>query len=59
LVGVATFYRLGVSSKVVMGVVNTSKACGVLDIKVTSLPIPIWCGVRGKIVDMDSKYYNL
>jgi hypothetical protein len=36
LVGAMTFCQLGVSSKVVMGVVNTFEACGVFDIKITS-----------------------
>jgi hypothetical protein len=36
LVGVIVFYWLGVFPKVAMGVVSTSKACRVLDIKVIS-----------------------
>jgi hypothetical protein len=36
LVGVVTLCQLGVSSKVIMGVVNTFDACGVLDTKVIS-----------------------
>ncbi len=47
------------SSKVVMGVVNTFEACEVLEIKVTSWPMPIWCGVRGTLIDMNSKDSNL
>ncbi len=47
------------SSKVIMGVINTFEACGVLDIKVTSWPIPIWCGVRGTLIEMNSKDFNL
>jgi hypothetical protein len=31
----------------------------VLNIKVTSWPIPIWCGVIGTLVDMNSKDFNL
>jgi len=40
-VGAIVFYQSCMSSKVVMGVVNTSKACKVFDVKVTSQPIPI------------------
>jgi len=40
-IGATIFYWLGVFSKVAMGVVNTSEACGVLDIKVTFWPMPI------------------
>jgi hypothetical protein len=38
-----------------MGVMNTSETCGVLEIKVISEPIPIWCGVRGKLANKNSK----
>ncbi len=47
------------SSKVVMGVVNTFEVCKVFDIKVTSWPIPIWCGVRNTLVVMNSSDSNL
>jgi hypothetical protein len=38
---------------------ETSKACGVLDIKVISWPISIWCGVSGKLLDKNSKGFTL
>jgi hypothetical protein len=38
-----------------MDVVNTSEACGVLEIKVISWPIPIRCGVKGKLAYKNSK----
>ncbi len=38
-----------------MGVVNTLKACRVLEIKIISWPIPIWCGVKSKLEDKNSK----
>ncbi len=44
-----------VSSNVAMGVVNISKACGVLIIKIIFWPIPIWYGVRGKIASRNFK----
>ncbi len=53
------FYWPSMSSKVAMGVVYTSEACGVFDIKVTSWTMPIWCGVKGTLVDKNSKYSNL
>jgi hypothetical protein len=59
LVGTTSFYQSCVSSKVVTSVINTFEACGVLNIKVTSWPIPIWCGVKGTLVDMNSKDSNL
>jgi len=56
LVGaIVTFCQLNVSSKVVMGVVNTFETYMVLIIKVISWPIPIWCGVRGKVANRNSK----
>ncbi len=58
-VDTTVFCQLGVFLKVIMGVVNTFETCGVLEIKVTSWPIPIWYGVKGTLVDMNSKYYNL
>ncbi len=58
-VGTTSFYRSSVSLKVVTSVINTFEACGVLNIKVTFWPIPIWCGVRGTLVDMNSKDSNL
>jgi hypothetical protein len=42
-----------------MGVVNTSEACEVLGIKITSWRIPIWCGVRGKLANKNFKDSNL
>ncbi len=36
LVGAIAFYQPGVSSKVVLGVVNAFELCGVLDIKIIS-----------------------
>ncbi len=42
-----------------MGVVYTSEACEVFDIKITSWPIPIWCGVKGTLVDRNYKDLNL
>jgi hypothetical protein len=44
-------YWSSVFSKVAMGVVNTSKACGVFEIKTISWPIPIWHGVKSKLID--------
>ncbi len=34
-------------------------ACRVFDIKITSWPIPIWCGVRSTLVDKNSKDSNM
>jgi hypothetical protein len=34
LIGIVVFYQLGTFSNVAIGVVNTSEACEVLDIKV-------------------------
>ncbi len=48
-----------VSSKATMGVMYALEACEVFNIKVTSWPIPIWCGVRGTLVDKNSKDFNL
>jgi len=42
-----------------MGVVNTFEACGVFDIRVTSLLIPIWWGVGSTLVDKKFEDYNL
>ncbi len=58
-VNVVVFYRLGVFSKVVMGIMNTSKACKVIEIRVISIPIPIWCGVKSNLIDKNSKYLIL
>jgi hypothetical protein len=44
-----------VSTKVVVGVVNTFYAWSVLEIKVFSRPTPIWSGVKGIIIN---KNYN-
>jgi hypothetical protein len=54
-VNAVVLYQSSVSSKVVMGVMNTSKACEVIEIKIISWPINIWCGARGKLVDKNSK----
>ncbi len=53
------FCQSSVSSKVFMGVVNTFETCMVLDIKITSWPIHIECGVKSTLIDMNSKYSNL
>jgi hypothetical protein len=53
-IGVIAFCYPSVFSKVIIGVVNTFEACEVLDIKKTSWLIPIWCGVRSKLIDMNS-----
>jgi hypothetical protein len=42
-----------------MGVVYTSEACRVFDIKISSWPIPIWCGVKGTLVDKNYKDLNI
>ncbi len=42
-----------------MGVVNTSKACEVLKIKIISWPIPIWHGVKGKLIDKNFEDFAL
>jgi hypothetical protein len=52
---VVIFCQSIVSSKVVMGFMNTSEACKVLEIKVISWLKPICCGVRNKLVDKNSK----
>ncbi len=59
LIGDVDFWWSGVSSKVITGVVNTSKTCMVLEIKITSWPILIWCLVKGTLIDMNSKNSNL
>jgi hypothetical protein len=38
-----------------MTIMNTSKAWEVLEMRVISWPIPIWCGVKSKLVDKNSK----
>jgi hypothetical protein len=58
-IGVVIFCQSSVTSKVVMGVVYTCKACRVFDIKITFWPIPIWCGVKGTLVDKNSKDSNM
>ncbi len=58
-IGAIIFCRSGVSSKVTMGVVYTSEACRVFDIKISSWPIPIWCGVKGTLVDKNYKDLNI
>jgi hypothetical protein len=38
---------------------NTSEACRVLKIKIISSLIPIWCGVKGKLANKNSKGFTL
>jgi hypothetical protein len=53
------FYRSGVFSKVTMGVMNISKTCKVIEVSIISWPIPIWCGVRSKLIDKNSEYLTI
>lgn len=56
---VAVFYRSGVSSKFIIGVINTSDAWGVLEITVSFKPTPINGGFNGMVVDKNFKALNM
>jgi hypothetical protein len=58
LVGTVEFYWSSVSSKVAMGIIHTFEACRALNIKVMSWLMPIWCGVKSTLIDMNSKDFN-
>ncbi len=48
-----------VSTKVVVGVVNTSYAWNAIEIKVISGPTPIWGGVKGIIANTNNNGLTL
>jgi len=55
----ATFNWTWISSKVVIGVANTSYVWGVLETKVIPRPTLIWGGVKGIVVVKNSKVPTL